>query len=400
MYACHVQWVLLSIAITAAATPVEFRNTRAAFTVPQSVKKPFVKTGPAALAALYRKYNKVAPHAVKTAATNVKGTVPASPEDYDSEYLSTVSIGGQTVNLNFDTGSSDLWVFSSQLKDSLKQDHDVYSPSISRGSRLLAGEYWTILYGDNSEAEGNVYLDTVKVGATTAINQAVEAAQSVSTSFEQDIDSDGILGLAFDLVNQIKPDRQKTFFSNVRSTLAAPLFTVDLKRGKPGSYDFGYVDDSKHTGSITYVPVDSRNGFWGFTSNGYAVGNSGFTSTRIDAIMDTGTSLILLPEAVVTAYYKQVPSAIYSEEQGGWTLPCIAAPPSITLGFGWYKAVVPGSYINYGPVESGGVLCYGGIQKNSGIGFSIFGDVFIKSQFVVFDASGPRLGVAPKMLQS
>ena len=97
-----------ALAALAAATPIEIRDTKAAFTVPQSVPKPFIKSGPAALAFLYGKYGKEAPAEVKAAAANNDGTVTASPESYDEEYLCPVSVGGQTVNLDFDTGSSDL----------------------------------------------------------------------------------------------------------------------------------------------------------------------------------------------------------------------------------------------------------------------------------------------------
>lgn len=45
---------------------------------------------------------------VNQAAATDDGTVAANPSQYDSEYIETVSIGGQRLNLDFDTGSSDL----------------------------------------------------------------------------------------------------------------------------------------------------------------------------------------------------------------------------------------------------------------------------------------------------
>ena len=180
-------------------------------------------------------------------------------------------------------------------------------------------------------------------------SQAVEAAQSVSAQFQQDIDTDGLLGLAMNSINTASPNQVKTFFSNAIPTLASPLFTANLKKGAPGSYDFGYIDTSKYTGSITYVPVKTSNGFWEFTGNGYAVGSGAFTSSSIDAIADTGTTLLYLPTTIVSAYYAKVSGATYSSSQGGYIYPCSATLPSITLGIGSYKAVVPGSYINYAP---------------------------------------------------
>lgn len=98
--------VSLASAIPADYSPVETRG--AAFTVHQTVAKSHILSGPAALAKVYGKYGKTAPADVKAAAASNDGTVTASPEQYDSEYLCPVSIGGQTLNLDFDTGSSDL----------------------------------------------------------------------------------------------------------------------------------------------------------------------------------------------------------------------------------------------------------------------------------------------------
>ena len=96
----------LALVALANASPIEPRGL--AFTVQQTVAKPFIRSGPAAMAATYGKYRKEAPADVNAAAANNDGTVSANPEQYDSQYLSPVNIGGQTVNLDFDTGSSDL----------------------------------------------------------------------------------------------------------------------------------------------------------------------------------------------------------------------------------------------------------------------------------------------------
>jgi hypothetical protein len=184
----------------------------------------------------------------------------------------------------------------------------------------------------------------------------------------------------------------------VQSSLAAPLFTVDLKKGAVGSYDFGYIDSTKHTGTISYVPVNTANGFWEFTGSGYAVGSGSFVSTSIDAIADTGTTLLLVPNSVVSAYYSKVSGASYSSADGGYIFPCTATLPSFTFGAGSYRGTIPGSFINFAPVDNTNKECYGGIQSDEGIGFSIYGDILLKAQFIVFDGGNTRLGFASKTL--
>lgn len=150
----------------------------------------------------------------------------------------------------------------------------------------------------------------------------------------------------------VQPEQQKTFFDNAKSSLSKPLFTVDLKKNAPGSYNFGFIDNSKYTGTITYVPVDSSQGFWQFTTKGYSVGSSyGLKSVSFTAIADTGTTLLYLPDSIVKDYYSAIPSASYSSVQGGYVFLCNASLPRFSVGIGTYTAVIPGPFINYAPTD-------------------------------------------------
>ncbi|KAF2204920.1 Asp-domain-containing protein [Delitschia confertaspora ATCC 74209] len=377
------------------ASPVELTERKPTFSIHQVEHKRFAKNGPAAMVKTLRKYGKEVPqHVISAAAAGPTGSVSARPADaYDSEYLCPVSVGGSTLNLDFDTGSADLWVYSSLQPTAQRSGHDIYTVD---PTKKVSGSTWKISYGDGSGAGGTVYADKVVVGGVTATSQAVEAATSVSAQFQDDTDNDGLLGLAFSSINTVSPNPAKTFFDNVRTSLAAPLFAVTLKYHAAGTYDFGYIDTAKYTGSITYVNVKTTNGFWEFTSTGYAVGSGSTVSTSIDAIADTGTTLLYLPTAVVKAYYAKVTGSSNSASYGGYVFPCSATLPDFTAIIGGSRQTVPGKYINYAPVTDGSSTCFGGIQDNTGIGFSIFGDIFLKSKYVVHENRGstPRLGFA------
>ncbi|KAI1383825.1 acid protease [Hypoxylon trugodes] len=327
------------------------------------------------------------------AATNGTGLVTATPEANDVEYLAPVNIGGQTLNLDFDSGSSDLWVFNTQLSKAATQGHTVYDPTQSKTFALMQGASFQISYGDGSGAAGNVGTDTVNIGGATVTNQAVELATAVSQSFVQDTNNNGLVGLAFSDLNTVQPAPQKTFFDNVKSSLAEPLFTADLRAQAVGAYEFGRVDTSKFTGAMTWVPVNTTQGFWQFTSEQFAVnGGTPQTSTAgAQAIADTGTTLLLADPAVTKAYYAQVDGAVDDQQQGGFTFPCNAQLPDLQLDVGGNMATVKGTDINFAQVDD--QTCFGGLQATPA-GLQVYGDIFFKSNFVAFNGGNNTLGFA------
>lgn len=175
--------------------------------------------------------------------------------------------------------------------------------------KKLTGATWNITYGDGSFSSGIVYTDTASVGSPTFKNQAVELAQEVSEQFQQDINNDGLLGLAFSSINMVWPEQQLTFFDNVKSSLSGPLFAVNFKKGEPGTYAFGTTDESAYTGEITYFDVDSSQGFWTFPTSGYAVGDGDVNDNSVEGIADTGTTLLLIDDDVVADHYRAIPGA-------------------------------------------------------------------------------------------
>ncbi|KAH6995518.1 secreted aspartic proteinase precursor [Ilyonectria sp. MPI-CAGE-AT-0026] len=397
----------LAFAVTVTGVPTNLKKNH--FSVTQVKNNKFsTKNGPLALAKVYKKYGVAVPAELaatvdKIKETNVRraeGDATTTPTDGDSEWLTPVSIGTppQTLNLDFDTGSSDLWVFSSLTAASEVNGQTKYDPTKSTTSKKLTGATWSISYGDGSSSSGTVYTDKVNVGGLVVSAQAVEAAKTVSDSFTSESDLDGLLGLAFSSINTVKPTKQKTFFDSSLPQLDSPVFTADLKQDAPGSYNFGYIDSSAYTGAITYTSVDSSQGFWEFISTGYAVGSATFTKTSIDGIADTGTTLLLLPSSINKAYYAKISGAKLDNNVGGYVFPCSATIPSFTFGVGSARFTIPAAYMNYSPISEGSSTCFGGLQPSEDIGINIFGDIALKAGFVVFDGGNTRLGWATKAL--
>ena len=348
--------------------------------------KQHVRSGPLHLAHTLNKFTKHIPEHINVAAKTDKakkqqqqqgGVVTASSIDYDEEYLCPLLIGSPavTLNLDFDTGSSDFWVFSGQMPSQESAGHSLYRPHLSYGAQAKRGYTWKIEYGDGSGSSGNVFMDKVRIGPITATQMAVECATSVSPSFTSDKNNDGLVGLAMSSLNTVQPKPAKTFFDTIQNQLPEQVFTAYLRHDAPGAYTFGYLNQSEYQDPIVYAPLNQTTGFWSFTAAGYAVGGSMFSGT-LSCIADTGTSLVLLQGDVVSAYYGQVSGASQSQEYGGWVFPCSADLPAfgITMENGDNASStfrIPGQYISYAQVSDS--VCYGGLRTSAGVGFNILG---------------------------
>lgn len=260
----------------------------------------------------------------------------------------------------------------------------------------------------------NSGTDVVTIGGVSVDKQAVELATNISSTFVADVGSNGLLGLAFSKLNTVAPTQQKTFFDNAIPNLKEPVFTADLRPNAVGAYEFGNIDSTKFNGTLQWAPVNNTRGFWQFSTSKFSVAGATTNSPGAQAIADTGTTLMLTSAAIVNAYYSAVPGAVNDAQVGGVTFPCASTLPDLQVDVGGaFMATIRGTDINFAPVDQAGtstislsfppcmlllmkIACFGGVQAIAS-NLQIYGDIFFKSQFVVFNAGNNTLGMAPHL---
>jgi len=315
------------------------------------------------------------------------------------EYVVPVKIGtpGVTLHLDFDTGSSDLWVWSSELSGaSSTSGHTIYNPANSSTAKEATGT-WKISYGDGSSASGNVYTDSVQVANITIPNQSIELAKTASSSFLQDGGNDGLLGLAWPSINTVSPKPVATPVENmITEKLIDPaVFTVKLDRGdNAGFYSFGYIDPKLAPETVTYTKVDNSQGFWQVASESISINGKSVARSGNTCILDTGTTLALVDDTILQEIYGGIEGATFDQQQGGWKYPEGATVPAIEFAVGETLYKVNPADFAFGAADSG--FLFGGIQSRGDLTFDILGDVFLKSVYVIFNQGETSVGLVQR----
>ncbi|KAJ5640623.1 hypothetical protein N7528_000248 [Penicillium herquei] len=350
----------------------------------------------------------------KSADTDQVGEVSADDVQNDSMYLAQVGIGSpaQNLNLDFDTGSADLWVWSTKLPSatlSKYKDHTVFDSTKSSTFKLSEGSTWQISYGDGSSASGIVGTDDVNVGGVVVKNQAVELAEKMSDAFASGA-GDGLLGLAFSNINTVQPKSVATPVENMitQDDIPNKLFTAKLGSWRDADepdkgasfYTFGFIDQDtvKAAGAdISYTPVDKSQGFWLFDSTSATVNGKTITRSGNTAIADTGTTLALVDDDTCKAIYDAIEGAYYDSDSQGYIYPSSTTAdnlPVVSFAVGDKQFTVQKEDLGFTEAKSGYI--YGGIQSRGDMTMDILGDTFLKGIYAVFDVGNTRFGAVQR----
>lgn len=272
-------------------------------------------------------------------------------------------------------------------------EHTRYNPSAS-STYVADGRSWSISYGDGSTASGVLAYDTVNLGGLVIKKQTIELAKKESSTFASD-PIDGLLGLAFNTITTVSG--VKTPVDNLISQklISSPVYGVYLGKvsaGGGGEYLFGGYDSSKFTGSLKTFPIDSSQGFWTVSADKIAVGSKYISTFSYDAIIDTGTTLLLfstdLANKIAAAY------GATDEGNGTYSISCDTTKlKPLHLSIKGVSFKIPVDSLIF---EQDGESCIAAFSSGD-LDFAIFSDVFIKNNYVVFNQAVPEVKIAPSI---
>ncbi|KAJ6524584.1 acid protease [Mycena capillaripes] len=319
---------------------------------------------------------------------------PLMDVNNDELWDGPISIGTppQPFQIDFDTGSSDLWVPSVLCFSLTCAPKHKFIALFSSTVNSKEGTF-KIQYGDNSTVSGPIMTDTVTVAGVRATNQYFSPVTTLSSSFAGASD-DGILGLAFPKISNL---RQSPFFNTAVAahTVGEGRFAFYLAATNSELF-LGGVNTKKFRGDIESHFIDTSTGFWQIPGASVKVGPSAAVS-NFETIIDSGTTIMYGPPLQSRLYTPTCPVRPCSTQSTVrfYSFPC-NAPPQISFNWGGRDWTISSTNINLGLTADGSSLCVGALAgQDIGLGNTwLLGDSFMKNVYTVFDVDQKAVGFA------
>ncbi|KAI8457804.1 aspartic peptidase domain-containing protein, partial [Phakopsora pachyrhizi] len=324
----------------------------------------------------------------------------------------------QPLRMNIDSGSSDLFLFDPGCRNCEFKNHSSFNHHNSITFKVIHNSNFSSSYADGSIVDGYLARDTVSLNGNIFINKQILGMATKASEHWKRMAVDGLVGIGPDSLTTFNVSGNRGLFTQMiaNNQLKEPVVGIALVKesfgnSNSGTFSFGAIDERWILPGelLTWRNVTSRN-FWGVDLSGIYVNRKNLM-TSVDpprAIIDTGTSLTLVTEALATKIHSLIPGAQVDPSSGVWLVPCSIRGPhgnkqsrevkgtSITqqtipksiffeFGKGKEKFGIPTADLAYEVVknysDNGIEMCYSGIQMG-GDNFVILGDLFLKNNYV------------------
>jgi hypothetical protein len=336
-------------------------------------------------------------------------TIQESLDNEKTLYFANGSIGtpAQTFRLHIDTGSSDLWVnsagsaFCQDTRDNIDCSiSGTYAPN-SSSTYEYVNSLFNISYADGSGSSGDYVKDTFRIGGAELQGQQFGIGYMSSSE-------EGILGIGYPSNEAIIAYTRSTYVnvpqhmmqSGLINTNAYSLWLNDLDASK-GSILFGGVNTEKFSGSLATLPILQEQGEYAefiiaLTAVGYN-GQQGSIASNVNtaALLDSGSSLMYLPNEIASEIYRMTGAKYNSQYQAAF-IDCSMRYNTSTIDFTFSSPTIRVSMSELVLVmgyQGRNPVCILGIAPADGT-TPVLGDTFLRSAYVVYDITNNEISLA------
>ncbi|GAA6034869.1 hypothetical protein JCM8097_009340 [Rhodosporidiobolus ruineniae] len=398
--------VLALLPLSASATTIELTRQRHAKRVDGSCDLDLLNAEISHLAVKYERnrknwrYNAFGedPEA-KSSRKKKRGTIALTTQDV-SVWTGKVTIGtpAQSFNIYFDSGSSDFTVASTNCPTTSCGTKDRYNVAASSTQQTTTTTVSTS-FVDGTTSKGTLIRDTVSCAGVTVTSQSVIAASSLSSTVSS-LESDG-MGLAYPALSQAFSNSFPfTAYAQGQGSLPS-VFGLNLKSQGTSQLTFGGYNRARIAGNPRWYNVKledtaSFRTYWQIGASAPFVNGAQAIATRVNHILDSGTTLIVAPPSAAAEFWAKVPGAkVYNSYY--WTFPC-DSPPQVSFSFARITLQmydVSDYDFSLGYLSEDSSRCVGSvIGQNLGLGTSwLLGDAFMTNWYVIHDVAKNLIGL-------
>ncbi|KDN41446.1 hypothetical protein RSAG8_07396, partial [Rhizoctonia solani AG-8 WAC10335] len=259
------------------------------------------------------------------------------------------------------------------------------------------GNNFQISFGDGSAVRATVFTDVVSIGGLAITNSGVGAVTQLSQSFTNagGDTSDGLMGLAFSTLAESKQTPYFTNLAKLSPTQGMMSFKFVGKNAPGSELTVGGMDTAAFTGQVAFSPVLTTQGqpptFWTIRMGQASIGGKPVQTASQFATIDTGTSVVIAPQADAQAIYAAIPGSKLGQN-GLFSYPC-NANPDVALSFAGQNFNIKAADMSLGS-DATNTTCVGAIVPSAQRNAWLVGDSFLKNVYTVFDQTNLQVGFA------
>ena len=246
---------------------------------------------------------------------------------------------------------------------------------------------FSITYGTGS-VNGSIIQDNIVVAGLNLNSHVFGVATGETDDFSGDKTKfDGIMGLAQSTLseqNTLTPSESLAKAGLIQEAIVSFKISRLADQKNDGEVTFGGLDTTKFDqNTLVTVKNVNQKGFWEGAIDAVSVDGNDLGLNGRTAILDTGTTLMVLPQTDAQVIHKSIPGA-KDIGNGAFSVPC-TTNSSVALTFGQQLFNIDPRDIAFLPLDQNNPTgdCASGISAGQvgGANEWLVGDVFLKNAY-------------------